>query len=67
MVNERMKKMIDLKKIREEKGMTQQELADAVGVIRQTISNIECGLNVPSIATAKKIGEVLEIDWAKFY
>ena len=32
--------MVDLKKIRESAGMTQEQLADKVGVVRQTISNI---------------------------
>lgn len=47
--------------------MTQDALAESVGVIRQTISNIECGLNRPSPKLAIKIGEVLEIDWSKFF
>lgn len=59
--------MIDLKKAREEKGMTQNALAERVGVIRQTISNIECGINRPSPELAIKIGEVFEIDWREFF
>lgn len=59
--------MIDLRKAREEKGMTQNALAESVGVIRQTISNIECGLNRPSPELAIKLGEVLEIEWSKFF
>lgn len=59
--------MLDLKKIREAAGMTQEQLAEKVGVIRQTISNIECGLALPSVPTAKAIGEVLEFNWAEFF
>ena len=59
--------LINLKKVREEKGLTQNSLAKAVGVVRQTISNIECGLNAPSVGLAKKIGEVLEINWIEFF
>lgn len=59
--------MLDLKKIREAAGMTQEQLAEKVGVIRQTISNIECGLSMPSIQTAKAIAEVLEFNWAEFF
>lgn len=59
--------MLDLRKIREAEGMTQEQLAEKVGVIRQTISNIECGLALPSVPTAKAIGEVLEFNWADFF
>lgn len=59
--------MLDLKKIREAAGMTQEQLAEKVGVIRQTISNIECGLALPSVPTAKAIAEVLEFNWADFF
>lgn len=59
--------MIDLKKIREAAGMTQEQLAGKVGVVRQTISNIECGLALPSVNTAQSIARVLEIDWFLFF
>lgn len=59
--------MINLKKAREEKKLTQNELAESVGVIRQTISNIECGINRPSPELAMRIAEVLEFDWTEFY
>lgn len=59
--------MLDLRKKREAAGMTQEQLAERVGVIRQTISNIECGLSLPSIPTAQAIAEVLEFNWAWFF
>lgn len=59
--------MVDLKTIRAERGMTQEQLAEEVGVIRQTISNIECGVALPSVETAKAIGKILEFDWAEFF
>lgn len=59
--------MIDLKKARTEKGMTQEQLAEAVGVVRQTISNIECGLTLPSITNAQAIAQVLGFDWTNFF
>lgn len=59
--------MIDLKKQRMEKGMTQEQLANKVGVVRTTISNIECGLMRPSVEVAKLIGAELEFDWTLFY
>ena len=59
--------MINLQKVRIEKKLTQQQLADECGVVRQTISEIENGRNKPSVELAKKLGKVLEIDWAKFF
>lgn len=59
--------MIDLKAKREAKGMTQEQLAEKVGVVRQTISNIECGLALPSIPNAQAIAQVLEFNWADFF
>lgn len=59
--------MVDLKKIREDKGLTQEQLADKVGVVRQTISNIECGLSLSSVVNAQAIAEVLEFDWSDFF
>ena len=59
--------MIDLKKARTDKGITQQELADKIGVVRQTISNIECGFTRPSVEVAKLISAELGIDWTEFF
>ena len=59
--------VIGLKEKREEAGLTQQELADKVGVVRQTISNIECGLSRPSVETAQRIGKVISVNWVEFF
>lgn len=59
--------MIDLKEERTKANMTQTELAEKCGVIRQTISEIETGRNSPSVRLAKKIGEVLKIDWTELF
>jgi putative transcriptional regulator len=45
---------------RAEKKMTQQELADAVGVSRQTILSIEKNRYNPSLILAIKIAKVLD-------
>jgi putative transcriptional regulator len=37
-----------IKKLRHAAGWTQEELADKVGVSRQTISSVECGKMIPS-------------------
>lgn len=59
--------MVDLKKRREGAKMTQYALAQKTGVIRQTISNIECGISKPSVELAKKIASVLKFDWPEFF
>lgn len=59
--------MVDLKQYREKAGMTQEELAEKVGVIRQTISNIECGISLPSVRTAFAIGYFLRFNWTEFF
>lgn len=59
--------MIDLKKRREAAGMTQEALAEKVGVVRQTISNIECGIALPSVSTALAIAEILDFNWFHFF
>ena len=41
--------------------MTQQDLADAVGVTRQTIIAIEKGKYDPSVGLALKLAQVFEI------
>lgn len=60
-------KLFNLKEARIKKEISQAQLADAVGVVRQTIGNIECGLALPSVKTAKAIAEVLEFDWTEFF
>jgi putative transcriptional regulator len=57
---------VNIRNIRMEKGMTQQELADLVGLDRTTITKIESGAT-PSIDTAKKIASVLGFNWTRFF
>lgn len=59
--------MFKLKVERAKKDLTQGQLAEKAGVVRQTISNIECGLTKPSVGLAKKLGEILGIDWTNFF
>ena len=53
-----MKNMIRV--ARAEVRMTQQQLADAIGVSRQTINAIESGKFVPSTVLALKMANVFE-------
>lgn len=48
-----------VKEIRKEKGMTQEQLAEAAGFHPTFISNIERGYRVPSLPTAVRISEGL--------
>ena len=59
--------MIDLKKLRTEMGLTQEQLANESGVQRTTITMIELGENKPSIELAKKLGEIFNIPWYDFF
>lgn len=49
-----------VKLVRKEQEITQEELADKVGVTRQTIIAIEGGNYTPSVLLAIKIAEVLK-------
>ena len=51
-----------LRKAREEKGMTQQSLAEMVYVTRQTVSRWEGGERYPDLVTVKKLAQVLGVN-----
>lgn len=55
-----MAKNISLKVARVEKNMTQKELAQAVGISRQTMNAIESGEYNPTIKLCRKICRLLE-------
>lgn len=50
----------NLKKTRKEKGISQEELATRLNVVRQTISKWEKGLSVPDAERLIKLSEILE-------
>ena len=47
-----------MRELRTERGWTQQQLADAVGVSRQSINSIECNRYVPSLELALTFARV---------
>ncbi len=47
-----------VKELRASRGWTQQQLADAVGVSRQSINSIECNRYVPSLPLALAFARV---------
>ena len=52
----------NIKLLRQQKNMTQDQLAEALFVTRQTVSNYETGRSRPDLEMLLKIAEVLEAD-----
>ena len=52
----------NLKKIRKDKGYTQEILAEKLNVVRQTVSKWEKGLSLPDVDMLSKIANVLKTD-----
>ena len=50
-----------LKSVRETRGMTQQELADRIGMRRETILHLENNRYNPSLEMALRIAQVFEL------
>ena len=51
----------NLKSVRESRGMTQQELADRIGMRRGTILHLENSRYNPSLEMALKIAQVFDL------
>lgn len=51
----------NIKNLRKERGLTQEELAIRLNVVRQTVSKWEKGLSVPDADMLQKIAEVLDV------
>lgn len=47
--------------------LTQAQVAEMAGVSRTTYASIEQGYRAPSVDTAMKIAEVVEVDWTIFF
>ncbi len=54
-----------LRRIRERRGMTQDELAKKVGVTRITITRIETSARNPSMALVQKLAKALKVKLAE--
>ncbi|MCW6085484.1 MULTISPECIES: helix-turn-helix domain-containing protein [Clostridium] len=52
---------INLKKIREEKNISQSKLAILAGISRSYVSEIEAGKKTPSLDMLERIAEALEV------
>lgn len=51
----------NIKTFRKERGLTQEELAIRLNVVRQTVSKWEKGLSVPDADLLQQISEILEV------
>lgn len=47
--------------LRKKKGLTQEKLAESVGVSRQTLSNWESNITSPDLSQAKKLCQLLRL------
>lgn len=52
----------NIKTLRKNKGLTQEEFAIRLNVVRQTVSKWEKGLSVPDAEILQKIASILEVD-----
>ena len=57
----------NIKSLRKSKGLSQEELAIKLNVVRQTISKWEQGLSVPDAEMLIKISEVFDTPVSTFY
>ena len=58
---------MNIREKREELGLSQKELAEKSGITQSFLCDIEQGRSKPSIDTALKIAEVLNISDVKFF
>lgn len=54
----------NLKTLRKQKGLSQEELAVRLHVVRQTVSKWEKGLSVPDAVLLSQLAEILEVNVA---
>lgn len=47
--------------------LTHEEVAKLIGITRQYYSMIENGTRTPSVPIAKRIGEILGVEWTIFF
>lgn len=55
----------NLKKLREQHGMSQAELAEHIGIAQPTVAQYESGLRVPTVIVAVRMESVLHTTCAE--
>ncbi|EOH86699.1 helix-turn-helix transcriptional regulator [Enterococcus pallens] len=58
---------MNLLEARKKMKFTQKQVADFAEIERAYYSLIETGTRTPSVSVAKKLGQVLKIDWTLIY
>lgn len=56
-----------IKQIRKNRAMTQEQLAEMIGIEVPSLSNIETGKFAPSTDTLQKLGKALSVELWEFY
>jgi len=56
-----------LRQLRGEAGLTQEELAGAIGVSRKTINTVENGVFVPSTVLALRLAQALDVPFERIF
>lgn len=59
--------MFNLRNIRKQRGMTMKKLGELTGLSESYISLLENMERRPSVDAAKRIAEVLEFPWFRFF
>lgn len=59
--------MVNLAEYRRQKGYSQQDIANEIGISKSGYCNIELRRYMPSVKTAKKIAKILNVDWRDLY
>lgn len=57
----------NLRRVRQERGLTQEELAHHVGINRNYVGMIERGENSPTVEMIERLSKVLQIDPAVLF
>ena len=58
---------LKIKEFRKQRKITQEKLAEIVGVDNGYISKLEVGQNFPSISTLEKIAQALDVELYEFF
>ena len=56
-----------LRAVRQQRGMTLEQLADATGLTKSYLSKVERQRSTPSIAVAMKLARALDVDVAQLF